>query len=56
MENIIKEYLPKNVSPIAKRAEIDSAEGDGKVVGVLRMLKPSNEESTENLSVHHHQK
>ena len=41
VENIIKEDLPKNLSAIAKRAEIE-AESDGKVVGVLRMLKPSN--------------
>mgnify|MGYP000131948329 FL=1 len=51
VENIIKEDLPKNLSAIAKRAEIDSAEGDSKVVGVLRMSKPSNEELVENHTV-----
>ena len=51
VENIIKEDLPKNVYAIAKCAEIDSAEGDSKVVGVLRMSKPSNA-----LCLHHHQK
>ena len=50
VENIIKEDLPKNLSAIAKRAEIE-AEADGKVVGVLRSLKASNEESPENCSV-----
>ena len=51
VENIIKEDLPKNVYAIAKCAEIDSAEGDSKVVGVLRMSKPSNEELVENHTV-----
>ena len=50
VENIIKEDLPKNLSAIAKRAEIE-AESDGKVVGGLRMLKASNEESAENCTV-----
>jgi hypothetical protein len=47
VENIVKEDLPKNLSAIAKRAEIE-AEGGGEVLSALKMLKASDEVSTLN--------